>query len=75
MSYYTCESCNGCGGRCDQCTATVCLNNMNEHRKIFELGNLFIRKVNNISSELSKELNNISDYLKNNTWMYWLYRG
>ena len=34
MSLYDCNSCSACGGNCDRCTATVCLNNMESHKEI-----------------------------------------
>ncbi len=41
MSRYICNSCSACGGKCDECSANVCINNMEKHREIFKLNNDF----------------------------------
>lgn len=37
MSYSQCYSCSPCGGKCDKCSARVCIDNMENHRKIYKL--------------------------------------
>ena len=44
MSFYDCNSCRACGGKCDRCTLPVCLNNMESHKEIYKLTNEFDNK-------------------------------
>lgn len=41
MSRYTCNTCSACEGKCDKCSANVCINNMEKHREIFKLNDDF----------------------------------
>ena len=45
MCYSNCNSCNACGGKCDQCSARVCIDNMENHRQIYRLKDDFCNKV------------------------------
>lgn len=45
MSYSECYSCGPCGGKCDKCSAHVCLDNMENHRKIYKLKDDFCSKI------------------------------
>ena len=62
MSYYTCESCNGCGGKCDQCTATVCLNAANEEAVYaFLQGKITLLDIINTTERMLSEHNNLKN--------------
>ena len=45
MSYDECYSCEPCGGKCDKCSLKCCLDNMENHRKIYKLKDDFSNKV------------------------------
>ena len=45
MCYSECYSCGPCGGKCDKCSLDVCINNMENHRKIYRLKDDFCNKI------------------------------
>jgi hypothetical protein len=70
-SYYeNCESCDGCGGRCDKCTASCCLNNMNSHKELFKLSKEFLNKVSYAEYDVSQKKNEIYKKLYDNYNIY-----
>ena len=44
MSYNDCNSCGACHGKCDKCSLGVCVDNMENHRKIYRLKDEFCNK-------------------------------
>ena len=70
-SYYeNCESCNGCGGRCDKCNASCCLNNMNSHKQLFNLSREFLNKVSKAEYDVSQKKYEINKNLCTNYQIY-----
>lgn len=72
MSRYECDSCSACGGgRCDKCSLSVCINNMESHRELFKLKDDFDNKVyyainslESICNEIINKLHNYSIYIQ-----------
>ena len=54
MSISECNSCNACGGKCDCCSLECCLNNINNHREIYNL-------INDFEDKIYKALHNLYD--------------
>ena len=62
---YSCKRCKEIGkNSCDCCNASCCINNMNEHKKLFELVNDFPNKVNNALEYAKEKVNFLDDDLK-----------
>jgi hypothetical protein len=61
-----CYHCSGCGTyrACDDCSAGVCQNNMNSHRRLRRLEDLFEEEVNKCPKMIMNELASIIDDLK-----------
>ena len=66
MSFYDCNSCAACGGRCDRCTLAVCLNNMESHKEIYKLTNEFDNKFHQALKNLYDRCIEIRNNLLNN---------
>ena len=66
MSFYDCNSCAACGGRCDRCTLSVCLNNMESHKEIYKLTNEFDNKFHQALKNLYNKCFEIKNNLLNN---------
>lgn len=71
MSRYTCNSCSACGGKCDECSSNVCINNMEKHREKFKLNDDFnsiyysIQNLYNKCCEIKNNLyNNYGIYIE-----------
>lgn len=71
MSRYTCNSCSACGGKYDECSANVCMNNMEKHREKFKLNDDFnsiyyaIQNLYNKCCEIKNNLyNNYGIYIE-----------
>jgi len=64
MSRYTCKSCSACGGKCDECSAYACINNIEKHREIFKLNDDF----NNVIYYAIENLYNKCYEIKNNLY-------
>ena len=70
MSRDECYSCGPCGGHCDKCSASCCINIMEEHRKFFDLLQKFNGYVQSTYSQINNHFNSINNYLKNNYNIY-----
>ena len=70
MSRDECYSCGPCGGHCDKCSASCCINIMEEHRKFFDLLQTFNGYVQSTYSQINNHFNSINNYLKNNYNIY-----
>ena len=66
MSFYDCNSCRACGGKCDRCTLPVCLNNMESHKEIYKLTNEFDNKFHQALQNLYDRCLEIGNNLLNN---------
>ena len=66
MSRDECYSCGPCGGHCDKCSASCCINIMEEHRKFFDLLQKFNGYVQSTYSQINNHFNSINNELKNN---------
>lgn len=70
MSRYTCNSCSACGGKCDECSANVCINNMEKHREIFKLNDDFNSVIYYAIQNLYDKCYEIKNNLYNNYGIY-----
>ena len=62
---HSCKDCKRLGKEwCDRCDASCCINNMNEHKKLFELVNDFPNKVNNALEYAKEKVNSLDDDLR-----------
>ena len=62
-----CDPCKEIGNYyCDKCTASCCLNNMENHREIYNLGDEFNNIINNIRCDLYNKSCSIQNNLINN---------
>ena len=66
MSIYECNSCSACGGKCDQCTLDVCLNNMEKHKEIYKLTDELEKKMNQVYENIYNKCVEIKNNLYNN---------
>ena len=66
---YNCYSCGPCNNRnyskCDNCSASCCIDNMNSHRELFNLNDDFNRLLNNARDDIFKKFNEIRNNLIN----------
>ena len=70
MSYYECYSCGPCNGKCDKCSLGVCVNNMENHRKIYRLKDEFCNKTNYALKNLYDKCVEIQRNLNSNYGIY-----
>ena len=70
MTYYECLSCGPCGGKCDRCSLSCCVDNMENHRKLYKLKNDFINKVYYGLQNLYDKCVEIQNNLNNNYGIY-----
>ena len=62
---HSCKDCKRLGKEwCDECDASCCINNMNEHWKLFELVYDFSNKVNNALEYAKEKVNSLDDDLR-----------
>ena len=70
MSRDECYSWGPCGGHCDKCSASCCINTMEEHLKFFDLLPTFNGKVQSTYSQINNYFNSINNELRNNYNIY-----
>ena len=70
MSYYQCNSCGACNGKCDQCSLRVCVNNMENHRELYKLKDYFCNKVYYALQNIYDKCVEIQSNLNNNYGIY-----
>ena len=70
MSYSDCYSCGPCGGKCDKCGARVCVDNMENHRKIYKLKDDFSNKIYYVLQNLYDKCVQIQNNLNYNYGIY-----
>ena len=62
---YSCKDCKKLGkDSCDSCDASCCINNMNEHWKLFKLVIYFPNKVNNALEYAKEKVSSLDDDLR-----------
>jgi len=70
MSYGECYSCIPCRGKCDKCRARVCIDNMENHKKLYRLKDDFNNKVYYALQNLYDKCVEIQNNLNNNYGIY-----
>jgi hypothetical protein len=75
MSREECYSCGPCGGHCDKCSASCCINIMEEHRRFFDLLQTFAGKVQSTYSQINNHFISLNNELRNNYNIYPYWNG
>ena len=75
MSREECYSCGPCGGHCDKCSASCCINIMEEHRRFFDLLQTFAGKVQSTYSQINNHFISLNNELRNNYSIYPYWNG